>query len=237
MEVFGKIINRLNTKPKLIIMGFSVLAVSMFFVELGIRWHSVRNSDGLTRGLIANKKLKAGTQINLSDLEIAPIKKEESKKRYLLTDQDLAQFFNQLLLVDVEQGSPLYADYFYTGNKTSQSIKIPEGKRGYFLETTSLYWVESGSKVDVVVNPIDEFGGSPFFIENVLVLSVEAERDNPGVTVALSPDEIEILQSKFRTGKIVLAVRNPSDKLRGRASKKAKHLFTKKVKVEVITEE
>ena len=190
------------------------------------------------RVLIANKELKAGNRVYFSDLELRSQNDlVNMKRKHFITDQELPLIQDKKLLCDVKKNEPLVFGCFSWQSDKKRLIEIPQGKRAVFLPTESLYWVEPGGKVDVVLNSLENIREQPLVIENVLVLSVEADKEPVGVTIAVSPEEIELIQTKLPSSRIALAIRNPKDKKRGGASNKGKHLFPKRVKVEVITEE
>jgi Flp pilus assembly protein CpaB len=237
MVILKGILDKFSGKPNRLVWVlaalFSFLALGEFRSKIGIT-HRIEEP----RLLIARRSLKEGEAITSADLDYSANDKGVNKpgERYF-TDQDLPLVLGKQILTDIEKGNPIRLESIWVGREPRPPKSIPRGMRAFFIETASFYWAYPGAKVDLVLVPNQETNQTLTLIENVLVLSIETEREAPGVTVALSPAEIEQVNQHLRQGKIALAIRNPADRDRGAASKKGKRQILKRVKVELITEE
>jgi len=237
MVVIKEILNKLRGKPNRLVWGLSALFSFLALWECQSRIGTGPRIEQ-PRLLISKRDLKMGETLTFANLDyLSHDKMALTAREKYFTDQDLPLVLGKQLMNDIERGSPIHFESIWRGKEPHPPKSIPRGRRAFFIETASFYWVYPGAKVDLVLVPHQESHEKLTLIENVMVLSIETEREAPGVIVALLPVEIEQVNQHLRQGKISLAIRNPADRDFGTASKKGERQILKRVKVELITEE
>ncbi|GEM_PF-3080323 len=228
-----------KVKPKYFCWGLSVI------IALIVCWESrkvIRFSEYSIehpRILVAARDLEVGHPISLRDLsfEVQNITKEkESSSEKIVTDQELYLVESKKVAQYVKKGQPLTLEMLSAHSDLEPEVAIPKGYRAYFLDMASNEVAFPKARVDLILKPLSDSRENLILVENVLVLSVVREELNPGVILALKPEEIEWIERNLRFGKIALALRNPGEKLIRGALKKGKRGIQKRVKVEIITE-
>ncbi|MFM8314116.1 MAG: hypothetical protein ACKOA8_07500 [Deltaproteobacteria bacterium] len=236
MAYIEKFLKKINKKSNIFVVVICLIISGVVVLEV---WIKIR--DGLAkenkRIIVARRNLLQGDILTLADLDFVFENKTSLRETDIyFDDQDIPALVGRELRENIESRSPILQRSLVFNSDRTKSHSIPKGKRAFFIEASNFHWVQPGSKVDLILKPHLDNKNSLILAENVMVLSVDSENEPFGVTVALTPLEIDWIQRNSKTGPIVLAVRNPKDKGRSTALNKGKHRFPKRVKVEVITE-
>lgn len=186
-----------------------------------------RENEILLRGdrvrvLAAKRHISAFTRLRASDLQWREIPSEYVVKGYIQKDKDA---LGQVSLVAFNAGEPLTYNKLSTGD-ASLSNSIPEGKRAMTIPVNKVTGLEGmlrpGDLVDLLY--LDEPGkpsaGVSILLQGVKILAsgnnfAEHQEKNSGIsgsaTLALSPQECELVMLAVNRGTVQLSLRSTSD--------------------------
>ena len=236
LEVLSKL---LQLKPKYFCWALSAIIALVVSWECHKSIGSSENGVEKPRVLVAIRDLEVGHPISLRDLSFDIPKRVEEKQNNLdkvITDQELYLIEGKKVVQHIKKGQLLTQKLLGADSDPESGVPIPKGYRAYFLDMTSHEVAFPKARVDLILKPLSDSRENLILVENVLVLSVASDESNPGVILALKPEEIEWVERNLRFGKIALALRNPGEKVMRGALKKGKRGIKKRVKVEIITE-
>jgi len=224
--------------PLIIAVAAALLAVFLINIYIQQQAEEARkraemSAENMTTVIIAKSDIPAGTTIKEKLLV-----EEKINKKYLQPRAATAmdRVLDKIAIAPISKGEQiLLSKVTISGLEVSLSAKVPRGKRAITLPVDNISavggMVKPGDHVDVVgVVPIPaksaegkaitQMATVPLF-QNVLVLAVgqeltagitkKEERIAPTVTLALEPQEANIIAYVQEQGKIRLILRSPED--------------------------
>ncbi len=161
------------------------------------------------RLLALKRDLSEGTTLSLLDV-VVRLKGSHDVSDGVLTDQDLGSLRGATLKMGVSKGEWLTWEKIDTAN-VSLSGKIPSGKRAYLVTLPTLLRARRGDRADILFTPRDVKESPLVLVEGASILEIGRTSEGTEIVMALSQAEIETVEKARQTGKLNLALRNPSD--------------------------
>lgn len=164
------------------------------------------------RYLAYRRSLESGHPLQFTDLKMLPARSVGAPPRGAITDQDLVALKGAVLTVSVtEDQLVVFSQLELSGEGTRLGKKVPLGTRAFPIRVTENPGLQASDFVDVILTP-ERVGQNPATLaEGVAVLSVQAGVEGTEVLVALTPEELELVEKGLQTGKLKLALRNPAE--------------------------
>jgi len=164
------------------------------------------------RYLVARRELSAGQAVHSLDFTFSP---QQNVPKGALSDQDLPLLRGSTLNRALKEGEILCIDALRLPfDNALLGTSIPRGLRAYPIHPSNSLSVRQGDRVDVQLQP-ESRSEMPFaLLEGPLVLQVDPDADGNGseeVVLALSSDDIQLLEKARQRGKLTIALRNPRD--------------------------
>lgn len=240
METFLKSMSALGTRQRsltLVIGGLVGLVVCLearsFF---SARAQGIRDP----RYLVARRELSAGQAVHFLDFTFSH---QQNVAKGALSDQDLPLLRGATLNRTVKEGEILCIDALQRPfDSTALGASIPRGLRAYPIRPSNSLSVRRGDRVDVLLEP-ESPSEMPFaLLEGPLVLQVDVDADSRGseeVVLALSSDDIQLLEKAHQRGKLTIALRNPSDEAPAAGRQTRHHLWRsakRRPQIEILSE-
>jgi len=197
-----------------LLSGKQAALICSIFFGVVLVWE-VANHLGMAQGnqklrfLIADREIPKGSELVFQDLsyvsEIQSVGNQEC-----LTDQQLHLLSGLVSKSEIKRGDRICHDLLeYRSEPIIGSLvsKIPPGFRAYSIRPRNSPLLRSGDKVDVFGSL--EGGGSRLapLLEGVTVLQTR-----PRLTLAISAEDVGMIESAETEGKLTVALRNPLDK-------------------------
>lgn len=171
--------------------------------------------------LVYRRGLGNGHELQFADLKIVPPGSLAQVPPGAVTDQDLGSLRGSTLIASVEQGAPVtFNQLNLRGDAVRFGRRIPVGLRAYPLPVSDSLRIQASDYVDIVSVPARPGAMPTTLAEGVMVLGVQKNETSSEALVALSPDEVELVEKGLRTGTLKLALRNPTDVPRQRGPKR-----------------
>jgi Flp pilus assembly protein CpaB len=164
------------------------------------------------RYLVAARDLALGLPVSLSDLSFRHADSEPVPKG-AITDQELH------LLSDSAWARPLGKGDWVTWSVVAAAHQgvgatVPRGMRAHGLELKTGPQVFPKDRIDVLWLPSDPrnpAAGATLIVENVQVLRVKRDGARQSLVLAVTPDDIPVLEKAAGSGTLSLSVRNPEE--------------------------
>lgn len=208
---------------------FAFLAAVLFQVYLAVRVESATGGD-MREVMVAAGDLPEGTVLKPEHFSLA-----ERPAKYVTSRNVLGKYSNflegQHLAVSLQQGQPFVWSDIAFSDRRGFAENVPIHRRAIAVSVDALNSfngrLEPGNRVDIYCEKRGEgMGGSSteLVLQNARILAVgtqvrpsshllthESQGNAPNVTFELAPDEIPRLMQAEAEGRIVFALRNPSD--------------------------
>ncbi len=206
-------LKRLSTQSWSLAGGLSLL---IFCLLLFDRWlhSSTRNSFPYTPPvLVAKYSIRAGQTLSPSHFEL--IAKDQlpslPSDKSPLTDQDLGLVNGNRALIDIPQGQWLLKTHLLFQEKGNFALRVPKGYRAYALPFLQSLPVQPGDKVDILGIPKNNTRNPESLLEGILILDILNGTQKRTLTLALSPNQVPIIEAARRSGEIKFLLRNPDE--------------------------
>ena len=180
--------------------------------------HSIKAS----RILVARRDLMEASPLRFVDLafEHLPTDKIPSGA---LTDQDLQLVKGAILERSLKAGQVLTLEEIRLSPRVAGlSSTIPAGHRAYLLFSEQAKHLKYGDRVDVAVIAQGPEQAPLILLERALVMDSDTDTQNNEVLLALTQEEINVLEENKRSGTLTVLLRNPTDLTREGRSKRRK---------------
>lgn len=163
------------------------------------------------RYLVAKRELSAGHPISFLDFTIEHREALGEVPEGAYTDQDWTLLQGQHLRLALSRGDVLQQTSLAAPLAKRLAGQIPRGYRAYSLEVANPMALAPGDYVDILFSPQDRRELPITLVEGALVLQAEREKGSEGITVAVAPSQLQLLEKARQSGKLTLALRNPSE--------------------------
>jgi hypothetical protein len=192
--------------------GLVVLGVSVgIFFEVNSFFSKPEISLSEPRYLAARRDLPEGFPVNFLDFTAVPRSRlKVSLPKGALTDQDLHLLKGAVFRTSVSEGALLTLDQLQLSPRwIGLGGVVPQGLRAYPLRPLNSLPVGQGDKIDILLVSGPDPGSS--LVEGALVLQAGFRDPDFEVIVALSTDDIALLEKAQQRGKLSIALRNPQE--------------------------
>lgn len=241
MRFVIKIIRQLGGRHWVLLVG--VTSASLLIIGNEI-WRLER--ERLTslhdpRYLVANRRISEGELLTLLDFGYT-LKVPESNvsETVWFTDQDLEQLKGATARREILSGAHLsWDDVSASPRRVGFSKILPKGFNAYSLVQSEPMVLRRGEKVDVLFVSQNSMGLPVLLAEEALVLDHVNGPQGSVSTLALTRDEIALMEKAKQTGKLKLSVRSSKDHPNRRVTKSlpgSRRSRPQKMRVEILSE-
>jgi len=215
METFG-LVRQARKQPLVLILLMGGLVSAIICFELQ---HALGQGAALSdpRYLVSRRALEMGEAVSFLDFgQVSARDQKSPPPAGALTDQDWDRLKGATLSRGIREGEYLSSvSVRFPVRGGLRSSTIPAGLLAFAIAPSNTLGVRPGDRLDILLNPESAHEAPAILIEDTLVLGIEAVTEEQGknaVIIAVSQDEIELLEKAQQKGKLKIALRNPHDR-------------------------
>jgi Flp pilus assembly protein CpaB len=195
----------------------AVVATGIFYGLLIPQLRGEASADTVSRIVVASRSVNRGATLQAEDLRLTDRPASAGPDGTLSA---IDQAVGLTVLEPLAPNQPVSPKALAARNGGGPSVAIPKGTRAVSIHPVSssgvVLMLRSGSRIDIQVIDRRGVGQLSRMMEDVEVLSIQAaERDNPVVTVLVSPADADRLSYADSSMHLRVVARNPSDRSAG----------------------
>jgi hypothetical protein len=172
-------------------------------------WNDPRFRLEDPRYLVARRALVTGNAVSFLDFGLSP---DVGADADALTDQDVE------ILKGAKMASPLAVGEVLTRRhlaipegRPRLGARIPKGMRAYVVHPFEPPALRTGDKVDIVLSPGSALDTPLILVEGATILDAGFRGEQFEAVLAVTAEEIQVVEKGKQRGKLKLALRHPDD--------------------------